>query len=151
MSLRHKLKTNTRLETEGVTLQLDNTRVLLARAGGSNQKYNALMAKWLKDNRRAVELDAYSNDKFRNELAEFYADTIVLNGKPKSSATASSRGLRVSRLRNRTRLFRLPGTTLSRISTRFPTSSTNARFSLRTLATIAPTCLRGSRESNCRP
>lgn len=79
MSLRNKLKTNTRLETEGVTLQLDNTRVLLARAGGSNQKYNALMSKWLKDNRRAVELDAYSNDKFRNELAEFYADTIVLN------------------------------------------------------------------------
>lgn len=79
MSLRNKLKTNTRLETEGVTMQLDNTRVLLARAGGSNQKYNSLMSKWLKDNRRAVELDAYSNEKFRNELAEFYADAIVLN------------------------------------------------------------------------
>lgn len=79
MSLRRKLTTAPRLETEGVTLQLENTRVKLARAGGVNQKYNSAMVEWQKKNKSALALDAIPLEKNKNDLIEFYADTIVLN------------------------------------------------------------------------
>jgi len=77
MSLRNALKTNPGLEQNGVTLQIANTRVLLARAGGANQAYNAKLTVWYKGNKRAIELDSFSNDAMRKLFIEFYADCIV--------------------------------------------------------------------------
>ncbi len=79
MSLRKNLKTSPKLETDGVTLQIDNTRVLLARAGGANQAYNAKMLAWYRSNKRAIDIDQLPEGKVRREFIEFYADTIVLN------------------------------------------------------------------------
>lgn len=79
MSLRKRMTTSPKLETEGVRFELDNARVILARAGGVNQKYNSLMSEWFKANKRALELDALSNDKAKADLIRFYAESIVLD------------------------------------------------------------------------
>ena len=79
MSLRNALKTSPKLETEGVTLEIAGTRVKLARAGGANQAYNAKLTLWFKTNKRAIELDSFTETALRKQFAEFYADTIVLN------------------------------------------------------------------------
>lgn len=79
MSLRNALKTSTRLETEGVTLEIAGTRVKLARAGGANQAYNAKLTVWYKTNKRAIELDSFSETALRKTFAEFYAECVVMN------------------------------------------------------------------------
>ena len=79
MSLRSQFKTSPKLETEGVWLELGNTRIRLARAGGQNQKYNAAMEKVSKLHRRAIENELLSSEKSLAILRDVYADTVVLD------------------------------------------------------------------------
>lgn len=79
MSLRSQFKTSPKLETEGIWLELGNTRIRLARAGGQNQKYNAAMEKISKIHRRAIENELLSSEKSLSILREVYADTVVLD------------------------------------------------------------------------
>ncbi len=76
-SLRSAFQTSSKLESEGVYLEIGNTRIRLARAGGSNQAYNLAMTKVLKEHKRAIDLDLLSDDKGKELLFEVFAEHIV--------------------------------------------------------------------------
>ena len=78
-SLRKAFKTSSSLETKGVTLEIGNTRILVARAGGLNVKYNEAMMKLHKEHKRAVELDLMGEEKGRDLLYGVYAEHVVLD------------------------------------------------------------------------
>lgn len=77
MSLRKQFKTSTKLENEGIWLELGNTRVRVARAGGSNQKYNAAMERVSKEHKRAIANELLTSKQSMNILREVYIDTII--------------------------------------------------------------------------
>lgn len=79
MSLRKAFQTSPKLETEGVYLEIGNTRIRLARAGGANQQYNLAMTKVLKENKRAIDLDLLSDEKGKELLYAAYAEFIVMS------------------------------------------------------------------------
>lgn len=79
MGLRDRFKTSDKLETSGISLELGETRLLLARAGGKNQKFNAAMARISKNHKRAIDHDLLSQDKARQLVFETYADHVILN------------------------------------------------------------------------
>lgn len=79
MSLRDSFKTSPKLETEGVLLELGNTRIRVARAGGSNQKYNAAMERISAKHQRAITHGLLENKQAMAILHEVYADHIILD------------------------------------------------------------------------
>lgn len=79
MSLYKNFKTNSKLEQEGVLLDLGVVRIRLARAGGGNQRYNAAMEKISKQHGKAVEVGALENVRAMTILREAYADTVILD------------------------------------------------------------------------
>lgn len=78
-SLRTAFKTSPKLETEGVFLEMANARLKLARAGGSNVKFNAAMAKIAEQHKRAIQNGLLSDDKAKKMLYEAYAEHVVLS------------------------------------------------------------------------
>ncbi len=79
MGLKKLFKTNGALETKGVVLDYDGeTRIRIARAGGSNKKYIKAAERALKPYRRALAAGQMSNSKATEILAELFAETIVL-------------------------------------------------------------------------
>lgn len=76
-SLRKSMATDPKREVEGITFETLNTRVILARAGGSNQRYNAAMAAAHSKYGRAIQLDLMDDEQSRAVLCEVYADTVV--------------------------------------------------------------------------
>lgn len=79
MGLYDKFATSKELETKGITLDLGILRVRLARAGGSNQRYNGIMERIQKQHKRAIENDLLSNEKGRDLLYEAYAEAVVMS------------------------------------------------------------------------
>lgn len=77
MSLRDKFKTSANLERVGVPFEIDGTRILLARAGGSNVAYNNAVAKYMKDNQRAINLGAIDEAKALKTIMGIYAEHVV--------------------------------------------------------------------------
>lgn len=76
-SLRKLLKTSPKRETEGITLESANTRVLLRRAGGANVEYNAMMAAIHKEHGRALKIGAMPDAKANAMMYEVYAKTVI--------------------------------------------------------------------------
>lgn len=77
MGLCDKMKTSPRLETEGIWLQIDETRIKLARAGGKNTKFIVAAEKIAREHKRA--LDLMSEEQGRRLFASLYAEIIVLD------------------------------------------------------------------------
>lgn len=77
MGLYEKMKTSPRLEAEGIWLQIDDTRIRLARAGGKNTKFQAAAEKIARENKRAIDLMGEAQG--RKLFANLYAEHIVLD------------------------------------------------------------------------
>ena len=79
MGLKKLFKTNGALETSGVVVDYDGeTRIRIARAGGSNKKYIKAVERTLKPYRRALAAGQMSNTKATELLSKVFAETIIL-------------------------------------------------------------------------
>lgn len=83
MGLYKKFKTSSDLETQGITLDLGVLRVGLRRAGGTNQPYNAAVARLAKQHGRAIQNDLLEDDRAKRMLYEVYADTVITSWETK--------------------------------------------------------------------
>lgn len=72
-------KTSSKLETSGIIRDFGFFRVTIARAGGSNQKFNALIEKASKEHGRALANGLITNDRARSMMATAYAEAVILN------------------------------------------------------------------------
>lgn len=77
MGLYQKMKTSPRLESEGIWLQIDDTRIRLARAGGKNTKFITAAEKIAREHKRA--LDLMGEEQGRKLFSRLYAEIIVLD------------------------------------------------------------------------
>jgi hypothetical protein len=79
MGLYNKFKTSADSEKNGVSFIFENARVTMARAGGDNKPYNKALAEWVAKNKKALEVDAISNDVARRHLQELFASYVIVN------------------------------------------------------------------------
>lgn len=77
------MKTSPRLETEGIWLQIDDTRIKLARAGGKNTKYIAAAEKIAREHKRAI--DFMGEEQGRKLFSKLFSELIVLDWLTKST------------------------------------------------------------------
>lgn len=77
MGLYEKMQTSSRLETEGIWLQIDDNRIRLARAGGKNTKFIVAAEKIAREHKRA--LDLMGEAQGRKLFAKLFAEIIVLD------------------------------------------------------------------------
>ena len=77
MGLYENMKTSPKLESEGIWLDLDHTRIKLGRAGGKNSKYVQALEKIMREYKRGI--DQLSNDQSTKLFAKLYAETIVFD------------------------------------------------------------------------
>ncbi len=67
------------LETKGVWRQYGSLRVLLARAGGSNEKYNKALAKYAQELQGILDFSLLPEGKALGIFQKVYAETVVLD------------------------------------------------------------------------
>lgn len=67
------------LEKDGVTVDYGDFRVTMARAGGTNQKFNNVFQKKMKPYRRQIEADQMDEDVASRIMAESYAEAVIKN------------------------------------------------------------------------
>lgn len=67
------------LETHGVVIDYGEFTVTIARAGGSNQKFNRLLEAKTKPHRRIIETENMDQKLANKLLMEVYAQTVVLD------------------------------------------------------------------------
>lgn len=77
MGLYEKMQTSTRLETEGIWLQIDDNRIRVARAGGKNTKFIVAAEKVAREHKRA--LDLMGEAQGRKLFGKLFAEIIVLD------------------------------------------------------------------------
>lgn len=77
MGLYEKMQTSSRLETEGIWLQIDDNRIRLARAGGKNTKFVVAAEKVAREHKRA--LDLMGEAQGRKLFGKLFAEIIVLD------------------------------------------------------------------------
>lgn len=77
MGLYDKMKTSPKLESEGIWLQIDDTRIRLARAGGKNTKFITAAEKIAREHKRS--LDLMGEEQGRKLFSKLYAEIIVLD------------------------------------------------------------------------
>lgn len=77
MGLYDKMKTSPKLESEGIWLEIDDTRIRLARAGGKNSKFVVAAEKLAREHKRS--LDLMGEEQGRKLFAKLYAEIIVLD------------------------------------------------------------------------
>ncbi len=78
MGLSRQFATDRKLETQGIIIDYGTDRVRIARAGGSNKKYEKLLESKTKHLRRALIVGAIGNDQSMAILRDVFAETIVL-------------------------------------------------------------------------
>lgn len=78
MSLYSTFETDINLETNGVWLDYEEFRILIAAAGQGNKRYVSYAEKMLKPVRRAMDAGTLSNSRSMNIMADIYAKTIIL-------------------------------------------------------------------------
>ena len=71
------MKTSPRLESEGIWLQIDDTRIRLARAGGKNTKFIAAAEKIQREHKRALHM--MGEEQGRKIFSGLYAEVVVLD------------------------------------------------------------------------
>lgn len=80
MSIYDLYKTNVSLEKDGVALMFaeEELRITLARAGGSNTKYERVIAAKAKPYKRAIQADLLSTDKANEILIKTFAEAVIV-------------------------------------------------------------------------
>lgn len=78
MKLYDQFKTNEKLEQEGILVDYGSFRVRIARAGGSNKKFQKIAEAKLKPYRRALQTETMDNERSMEILREVYAEAVVL-------------------------------------------------------------------------
>lgn len=83
-------KTNADLEVNGVWLDYEdvNTRIRVARAGGSNKKFTRRLEALSRPHRRAIQADMMSNERIRKLTMEVFIDTVILDWQTRESEEA---------------------------------------------------------------
>lgn len=71
--------TDKELEKSGVWIDYGNFKFLIARAGGSNEKYKRLMNHRMKPFRRLIQTDTMSEEKAQDILLETFLDAVLLD------------------------------------------------------------------------
>lgn len=77
--LRDKFKASPKLESEGVVRDFGYCRITIARAGGSNQKFNAIIERIGKEHQRAIANDLLGAERSRQIMIDAYAQAVILN------------------------------------------------------------------------
>lgn len=77
MGLYDSMKTSPRLEAEGIWLDIDHTRIKLARAGGKNTKFIVAAEKIAREHKRAFDL--MGEEQGRKLFSKLFAEVIVLD------------------------------------------------------------------------
>lgn len=77
MSLYKSMKTNPKLETSGIWLNLDHSLIRVGRAGGKNSKFLVAFEKIARENKRTMEF--MTEEQSRKLLSKAYAEIIVLD------------------------------------------------------------------------
>jgi hypothetical protein len=77
MGLYDSMKTSPRLESEGIWLDLDHTRIKLARAGGKNTKFIVAAEKIAREHKRAFDL--MGEEQGRKIFSKLFAEIVVLD------------------------------------------------------------------------
>lgn len=81
MSLYKSFKTNKKLEkTEGIWFAIEEAQFKCKRAGGSNDAFTKAVRKY-NQKRRAVASGAVSREESDRELAQIYADHVIMDWK----------------------------------------------------------------------
>lgn len=79
MGLKSQFYTDVLLETKGVVIDYGKDRIRIARAGGSNKRYEKLLERKTRHIRRALGVPgAVSNDESNAIMREVFAETVVL-------------------------------------------------------------------------
>ena len=79
MSLYSQYKTNTEYETKGVTFEFGTYRVVLARAGGANSKFQKTLTTKLKPYRRAVQNNSLDSETEIRIMREAFIECCVMD------------------------------------------------------------------------
>lgn len=78
MSMYDLFQTDTSLETKGVYQDYGTFRVLLARAGGSNKKFERELEAKVKPFKRAIQTDTMDDEVAKKLFQDVFAKTVVL-------------------------------------------------------------------------
>lgn len=78
MGLYSSYQTSPKLEKEGVWRDFGHCRIRVARAGGSNQKFNAFMEQIGKKHQRAIANDLLGNTRALAILEDAYVQCVIL-------------------------------------------------------------------------
>lgn len=78
MNIYETFETEKDLEKNGVVIDYGSFSFTVARAGGSNQKYNKVLESLTKPFRRAIETETMDNSKTEAILMEVYAKSVIL-------------------------------------------------------------------------
>jgi len=79
MSLYKKFKADENCETEGIILDYgDGERIRIARAGGSNKRFQKKLAKVGRQYKNQIRLEMMEEELAREVFIEVYAETVVL-------------------------------------------------------------------------
>lgn len=87
MGMYDSFKTSPKLEKEGVWREFETFRVRVARAGGSNQKFNAFMERVSKQHQRAIANDLLGNTRALAILEDCYSQTVITEWETKTGGT----------------------------------------------------------------
>lgn len=82
-SIYQTFSTDPKLETNGILVEYDDLRFLLARAGGSNAKFRKVFQAKAKPYRYKIENELLSEDVANRMLAEAYAEAVILRADAK--------------------------------------------------------------------
>jgi len=83
MSIYDQFKTSPELEQNGIVIDYGSFRVRVARAGGTNKRFQRLLEAKIKPYRRAMATDTMDNDRGMEILREVYAEAVVLDWETK--------------------------------------------------------------------
>lgn len=72
-------ETDRNLETDGITIDYGDFKFKVARAGGSNTKYNKMIDRETKPFRRQINAGSIDNDVLDKILKKVFAKTVVLS------------------------------------------------------------------------
>lgn len=71
--------TDKKSEVEGILVRYDDIRFMIARAGGSNQKYKTVFAHESKPHRRQIDNESLSEEVSEELMRRVYAKAVILD------------------------------------------------------------------------
>ena len=74
-------ETDTNAEVQGIWLEYPTFSIRIARAGGSNKKFQKQMENKTRPHRRSIQTETFENEQAVKLMQAVYADSIVLDWK----------------------------------------------------------------------